>query len=198
MAQLHRIRVTVAGFDGGPGVATFYCVDSTTFLAPLRAFIAFMSGYYPPTVTYTFPVTGDIIDTFTGQIVEAWNAPPQAAVVGTGVGKYAAPVGYSVRWSTSAFLSGRRLRGRTFFVPAVGDAFDTNGSLVDSAVAAIQTSATNLIGSTGGNFAIWQRPRLARAATGTLPAQAARTGGFGTVSGATVADKAAVLRSRRD
>lgn len=198
MALLQRIRVVSAGYPGGPGVTTFYCVDATTFMAPLRAHIAFMSNHYPPNVTYTFPLSGDTIDSFTGEIQDQWLAASVLPVTGTGVANYAAPVGYSVRWATSVFLSGRKLRGRSFYVPATNDIFDVDGSIKPGPLATIQESANALIASTGGNFSIWQRPRLARAADGSRKAVTARSGGNGVVSSATVPDKAAVLRSRRD
>lgn len=198
MASLERVRVGWSGFAGGPGVNTYYFISAATAMAPLKLMCDQMRSKLPSNVTLVIEPQGDIIESTTGQITGSWSATAQAASVGSVGGSYAGPAGIAMTWLTATFLSGRRLKGRTYWVPCTSALYDSDGTLNSIAYSEILESASTFVTSSGSNFIIWQRPRLARAATATLPALAARGGGFGTVSGARVTDKVAVLRSRRD
>lgn len=198
MTSLERVRVGWSGFAGGPGVTTFYFLSAATAMAPLKTLCDQMRSKLPSNVTLMIEPTGDIIESTTGQITGSWNAAPQLPSIGNVGGAYAGPAGFAMTWLTAAFLSGRRLKGRTYWVPGTSALFSDDGSLNSIAYGEISDAAANFVLASGSNFMIWQRPRLARAATATRPAVAARAGGFGTVSGSRVTDKVAVLRSRRD
>lgn len=198
MASLNRVRVVLDGFPGGPGVMTFYCLNAPEFTLAVRAMLFSISDKIPPSVTFRIPSTGDIIESTTGVIIGAWNAPVREAVPGLAAGSYAAPVGWASTWLTDLYLYGRRVRGRTFFVPADGDVFENNGTIATQVVSDLGVVNGIFLGGTAANFVIWQRPSPARAATATRPARLARAGAFALVTSSRVTDKAAVLRSRRD
>jgi hypothetical protein len=90
-----------------------------------------------------------------------------------------------VDWITDTITNRRRLRGRTFLVPIAGNAYQTNGTLYDSARTALQTAATAFVAAQSTSFVIYHR------GTGS-------DGSNGLVTSAFVPDMIAVLRSRRD
>lgn len=198
MAALERVRVGWSGFPGGPGVSTFYFINAATAMVPLKTLCDQMRSKLPSTVTLIIEPAGDVIESTTGQITGGWTATAQAASVGSVAGPYAGPAGFAMTWLSSAFFSGRRLKGRTYWVPATNALFDSDGSLNSVAYGEIAGAAANFVAASGTNFVVWQRPRLARAATATRPAVTARGGGYANVTSSRVTDKVAVLRSRRD
>jgi hypothetical protein len=104
---------------------------------------------------------------------------------------FSAASGAVVHWHTSTLWRGRLIRGRTFVVPLSGLAYDTNGTLEPGALSLLQTVANGLINTTSGHMVIWARPNP------TTPRP--EKGGFkGSVISASVVDKVAVLKSRRD
>jgi hypothetical protein len=141
---------------------------------------------------------GDTIDDATGELVGAWSIAPAAGYAGANASPYAAPAGACITWLTPDILDGRRIKGRTFIVPIGSGFFQTDGSLTGAGITAIATPAAAYVAALAGNGVIWHRPRAARAADGSRPAVTARAGGHGIVNGSVVADKVAILKSRRD
>lgn len=150
-----------------------------------RAFLAGIAGSMPDDVQLTFP--GEVLDrdTATGVLTAVHAINPPAAVSGSQVGGYAAPVGARVHWHTSAIVSGRRLQGRTFIVPLVSGAFASDGTLVEATRDALKAVAETYIDS-GVNAwveaSVWSPTHGIQA----------------DITSVTVPDQAAVLRSRRD
>lgn len=189
MAILERVRAVWSGFPGGPGVSTFYVADAITQLPRIRTFFDGIKGILPTDVTVSFPNTGDRIDEVDGSLAGSWTAGSTPAnVVGTAAVVYGAPMGLMVNWRTSGIVSGRRLRGRTFIVPAAGLESST-GAPTTTGLTTLSTAADTLIGATFDQIKIWSRPR-------TLPTP--RSGSSAFVTGKTVPAKFVVMRSRRD
>ncbi len=188
MPNIQRVRVALTGFPGGPGVSTFYAIDGAALLAPLRAYYFGRRNDFPNDVRFTFETVGDIIDPITGALMGTWTGTDPADVAGLGQGNYSAPSGLSVNWLTGDVLDGHRLRGRTFMVPLVSAAYDLGGSIEATVLSSWRAESAAFVAASAANFVVWHRPRL-------LPA---RAGGYSVVTGATVNDRAAVLRSRRD
>lgn len=198
MATLHRIRVALSGFPGQPGVTTFYAEDAPAFVNAIDTWISEVIERAPAGMKFSIENTGDIFESTTGEVSGVWTTALITPQVSTNANVYAAGVGYIVHWKSDTYLSGRLLRGRSFLVPCVGAVFSADGTLVDGDQAVIQTAATALVTAGVGNFAVWQRPRKAKAADGSRPAVTARVGGHANVVAATVPDKAVFLTSRRD
>lgn len=192
MATIARIQVAWSGFVGAPGVSTFYCLDAATFRPGLVAFIYAATNDLPTTVTTTVPSTGDLIDEVTGDITGAWSDGTDAVTTGLTTGTYPAPSGLVVNWLTDTVIAGRRVRGKTFFVPLGGSRYDTNGSIDGATVSAFQSRATTLLAASPGQMLLWHRPTLAGSPSGVTPGEGVPVTGF------RVPDLAAVLRSRRD
>lgn len=193
--SISRIKVTWTGFQGAPGVSTFYTENEAYDLSLIQDFFDAIKAMIPNNVTITFPGTGDVLDETTGAITGTWTSAAPAAVDGTNASDYAAPVGMCVNWETGVVQDGRRLRGKTFLVPLSGDMFDTDGTPDATAVATLLAAAQTL--ATGSYLVVWHRPRAAKSAV-TIPAVSSRAGGFASISDASVTDMAAVLTSRRD
>jgi hypothetical protein len=120
---------------------------------------------------------------------------------GTATGAYAGNAGAVVHWLTSLIVGTRRVRGRTFLVPMIGSAFESNGSLTSTALNTINNAAAALITAVGTGMVVWSRPVVAHTKydpkTGQGTGVAGRSGTYGAVTGSRVPDLAISLRSRR-
>lgn len=141
----------------------------------------------PQGIVMTWPATADAIQVSDGQLISSLPLTPPAAFSGSGAGPYAAGVGACVTWRTADTLNGTRVRGRTFVVPLANTAYDTGGTLEDSHRVNM-VAAANTLAQSPANLCVWHRPTSSTAIDGLA---------FD-VTGGTVNDKAAQLRSRRD
>lgn len=203
MAPLNRVRAVWSGFPGGPGVSTFYTVDPLIFLPAIRALYQAFVNNLPADVNVSFDSTGDVIESTSGLITGSWTAPAVAAIQGMSSGTYSAPTGFQIAWATSAITSGRRIRGRTFFVPAGGAIFTNGGQVAAATRATMDAAILTFLASVTTNMVIYQRERKATNAWTDVrgkvhPAVALRIGGAGVVNAGHVAPAAVVLTSRRD
>ncbi len=198
MALINRVKVTLSGFQGGPGMSTFYCLNPVTFLPLLRAFYETVKFDIPGVVTVNFPSSGDIIESVTGALSGSWAATPPPPVVGLNTGAYSAPVGLVVNWNTNSIVNGHRVIGRTFMVPWGGNAFASDGTPNSVSQNGLLAAAQTLVTGAAANFVVWSRPRAAAPSPPVRAPIVARAGGHVPVNGAAVPDLAAVLTSRRD
>ena len=192
MTNLARVRITLSGFQGGPGVTTFYVLNPTTAMPELKGLMAGFLTKMPSVITCTYPTTGDYIDPVTGILAGSWIVSGLANDAGATSDSYSAPSGILVSWLTGGILDGHRLRGRTFFVPVSGSAYQSDGSVIDAARSTLQTTVNSKVSTLANNLVVWHRPRAASAAH---PVD--RAGGYDIVTAGLVSDKVAVLRSRR-
>lgn len=199
-----RVTAIWTGVSGGPGYSTFYFNEplwsapaAQASVAAVRAFFFGFVGAIPGGVTIQVQSAVGVVDVETGDLVDEQNVNAVAAVVGGANAPRAAPAGAVVSWRTGMIIKGRRLRGRTFLVPLASAAYDNDGSLTDSVLALIRGSANALAAPPSGDqraLGIWHRPKKP---TKENPDQPVVIGAFAPVTGASVPDKAAVLRSRR-
>lgn len=189
MANMRRYNVAWQNWPGSPGVSVFYSdtsVDISTFTDALRAFWNSLAALLPSGLTVQVPSSGDVINDQDGTITGSWSdGTPVLVVTGTGAGAYAGNAGAVVHWLTSGVVNGRRVRGRTFIVPIVGSAYETNGSLSTATLTSLNGAASTLVGAVGSGMRIWHRPK------------APAVGSQHDVTGHRVPDLAVSLRSRR-
>lgn len=190
MTEIARVRVALTGWDGGPGVNTFYCLDPNPFLEQLRTFFDAINQFIPNDVTMQVSGVGDLLEAESGDLTGAFSITAPAAVLGENAGFFASPVGYVVHWLTPAIADGKHLRGRTFLVPIGGEGFNAGGGINTGWTATLQTAATVLCAAASDNFVVWHRPNAAL--------DPPRVGSVGFATAAVIASKPAVLRSRRD
>lgn len=195
MASLYQITVRWTGFVGAPGYTRMHFMTNSPSQAEAVAaaqdmadFFSAISALLPTDIELTFDLEVPVLLDSTGQPQQFLNLPAQPTITQpTGAGAYAAPAGASVQWLTSAVNNGRRVRGRTYLVPLIDGAYDSVGTLDAADQAVIQTAASTLYNSLNSLLAVFSRPS-------TAP-----DNGFSTqVTGAAVADKVAILKSRRD
>lgn len=186
---LNRVRVSLTGSTGLPGVATFHFGSSVTDMTALRTFWDAVKANFPTGLAIGVPSAGDQIADDSGQIVGAWTGPAQTAVVGTGgAGGFLSTAGAMVRWVTPQVVNGRRPIGKTFLVPFMSSGFSSAGGITGANATTITAAAQALVVAYAGEMKIYHRP------SGTPP-----HGGVPCtiISGGCVA-KQVVLRSRRD
>ena len=186
MVNLNRMRVAWSGTTGGPGVSTFYSTNAATAHAAIREFFWEQRAMFPGQVTFTFDSEGDTIDPLDGSLQGSWSHAAPASVTGTNTGDYALPVGSVIHWLTGSVVNGHRLRGRTFLVPMTGAIFDSDGTIDPTSLTAIRSAGASFVANAASTVVVWSRPSGANA------------GGYAAITGYSVPDKAAILRSRRD
>lgn len=198
MTNIDRIRVALTGFIGAPGVCTFYGTNGPSLFPAVQAMWGSLATKMPPTVSVTVEPFGDSIEDTTGAITGSWSIAPATGFAGGASGPYSAPSGACLTWLTDSVLDGRRIKGRTFLVPLSDFIYDNDGTLKGSDVIDLRATCAAYVAAAAGAAVVWHRPRKASIATPTRPARVARLGGHGVITGSSVKDKIAVLRSRRD
>lgn len=186
MADLARIRVTLATGVGGVGLATYYCDPAD--LGGRTALGTFYTGWgagMPPVFTWSIPQSGDLIDDATGTLTGSWSSGTVISGTASGSSAYSGGTGAYIRWDTADIVDGRRVKGRTFMVPMSSATYDGNGNFVDATLASLQTITNTLVTNT--SFVIWHRPTTPGGSDGSRH----------TVTSGTAPDKVTSLKSRR-
>lgn len=194
MAILQRVRSVWTGFQGAPGYTDMYfgttdppSESAQDHVDQVWDFWTALVAFIPTVVNITVQPQVAEVDELTGDLVgEIIIGTAPAAVDCTASGAYSAPAGCTVQWRTSTYLSGRRLRGRSYIVPLSTQAYDADGTLYPSTRASIEAAGTALI-TDAGDMVVWHRP-----------SEGGSDGTSALVTSAVVADRVAVLRSRRD
>jgi hypothetical protein len=195
---VYRFTPRWDGFSGAPGYTNFHFLLADTptgteladSAAKIRTWFDALKAYLPNICTITFPAEIVQLNTETGELEGTYAITAPASVTGTGgTTAFSSATGVCVNWNTAAVVNGRRLRGRTFFVPCMPTAtFQSDGTLGVGAQVAFQAASTTLADSTAGMpFVVYHRPTLGGS-----------DGVAGPITSSSVNDKTAVLRSRRD
>lgn len=208
MTLLARVNLRWTGFTGGPGNSFFYMRDfvSSDTEPPnhqaavdrVDSFKLGISSYLPSVVSLSVDPEVQIIDEFTGDLVDVETAVPAAAENGNQpVGQaYSAATGGVITWRTALVRNNRRIRGRTFIVPMSSGAFEADGTLLASTVAGLNIIAADMYNvGPAAVLGIWARPVPADPDD---PGSVDIDGQWAPVTSHSVPDMSAVLRSRRD
>lgn len=198
MANIDRVRVSLTGFGGAPGVATYYGLSGPALFPSVVALWGGLAELMPASVSIKTENSGDTLNDATGDLVGSWSIAPTTGVVGVSTDVYAAPSGAAITWLTQTITAGRRLKGRTFVVPLAGTNYQNDGTLNAAAIVAILNRAQMFVDAQVGNAVVWHRPFAGSAATATRPARPATVGSNGVITACRVTDKVAILTSRRD
>lgn len=196
--SIFRVRAVLSGYQGGPGLMTQYFSPAVAgfneALAQLsvdrvRDALSAGSELWGNWATWSVDGTVDEINEANGQLVSSLTVLPRTVTgtnPSTAIGP--APAGACINWLTAEIKRGKRVRGRTFLVPLYSAAFQNDGTLNTSTLTSVAEfgDAMNDAGATDLVHVVWSRP-------------IAGTGGTKHgITGHRTADKAAVLRSRRD
>lgn len=190
-----RVKVRWTGFSGAPGYNVFHfgqwdvpdlshaqgAVDAlSTFYTSLRL-------YHPAAVKWDIDPAVEVLHSPNGELISYLQAAQPATISATGTGNWSSPTGYCINWLTDTVRRGRRVRGKSFMVPMSASAMSVDGTLDSSALTAINAAANGLAAGAGPALIVYGRPTPDTS-----------DGVVADVMGIRVADKAAVLRSRRD
>lgn len=197
---MDMLRVTArwTGFSGAPGYSNFFFSsgfldggllgDEALMLAErVRDAFEGLGSFLPSRVNIAIEPEVPVMDSATG-VIQSFNTiePPEVDAGGT-TSDNAGPAGAVITWRTDDLRNGRRIRGRTFIVPLQTNSYEGDGTLTTPALNALRNFGDIMMGgSLDGDLGVWSRP-------------VGGSGGvFATVTGFTVPDMVAVLRSRRD
>jgi hypothetical protein len=195
--SMMRVRTTINGAQGLPGVMTFYFNGSTTtpsapdavdVCARVRAFCNSINTVWPSTITTQVQGAVDLLDAATGSLVGSLAVTPPAAVAGTSPSPLPAATALLLRHETGVIVAGRRMAGRSFISPC--STAIMAGGLPSSAILASASTAANVMrtGTTTSAPVVWHRPGGSGGGVG-----------FATLtSNFSIGLQFAVLRSRRD
>jgi len=175
-----------------------YSLTTIPELDAIRAFFFAQRNRLPSDVHLIVENAGDIIEDTTGALEGTWSTTAVTGIDGLGSGLYAAPAGYTVSWLTSTTLDGHHVRGRTFIVPANGSVYQSDGTINSTELPGIQADAAALVVAAAGALVVWHRPKFGPRPAGGGSRPLLRDGGHGVITGSSVADRVAVLRTRRD
>lgn len=193
---MQRIRATLSGFTGAPGLVTMYGVTSgaengTTaqiLCDRLTTAINHIVSTFPTAYTVTPDSFVDTIDAATGALTASVGVTPDTVTGGASEGYLATAVQVVANWKTDQYVNGRRVTGRTFFGPCSQQYMGTDGTPHASLLTALGLTADDWhdAGATSTFTAVWHRP-----VNGT-------GGSAHPITAHSTPDKYAVLRSRRD
>lgn len=192
---LYRVKARWSGFTGSPGYSIFHfdisttpnATDAAAVAGEVRTFFNALVARLPAIVKIQVESAVEIIDEPTGDMVDIVTIPAVTAVQGSATGAFASSTGACVIWTTGGVRNSRRVMGRTFIVPLSANAYDVDGTLGAPAQTDLVNAANALVGDQLG-FCVYGRPDDVKGYVGDAFV----------ITGARVADKTAVLRSRRD
>lgn len=153
--------------------------------AKARVLFDGLKALFPPSMTFSFPGECVELNTTTGVLEDVYVFTPPANVVATGTGNWTAPAGGRIEWRTEAIVAGRRLRGRTFFVPFTIGSYDGTGTLASATITLLQTEGLEYMDA---GLLVAVRPCIWSRTHGILA----------DITSLAIPDEVSVLRSRRD
>lgn len=204
MTELIRVQAEWRGFSGAPGYSVMHFRDfgsntggggavttegATAAYDRMQSFFTRIRTILPSVVSIQVDPEVSVVEDTNGEMVNSFTARELVPVQGEDAGPFVSASGGVVNWRTGGFRRGRRVRGRTFVIPLGGSVQDTDGGITDAARGVLLTAAATLTDAAGSpDLMVYARPST----------KGATDGAAFVVTGATVPNKLAVLRSRRD
>lgn len=183
--QLGRYRTVFTGVTGTPWVSLMHFEDAAT---PAGFYIEFLQDFWGAIFSY---VTDSVSGSVEAEVV--YFEDSTGAIDSVQSGEAAGFQGVSevdplpfanqalIQWRTGQYVGGREIRGKTF-VPGLTEDASTGGLIAGNVVSGIQAAANELISDGNGALRVYSPTR----------------GTSAPVTSATVTNRFAVLRSRRD
>lgn len=200
MAEILRVTARWSGLPGGNGYTVLHfrdfssgsptTADAQAAVDRVDDFFAAIIGLIPATVTILVLPDVEVIEETNNTLQSVLTAVPDAARTGgaTGAASFVAAAGAVISWRTGGIRANRRVRGRTFLIPLSSQAFQSDGTLLSTALTTLNTAATALRNNTGTpDLGIYARPTATGATDGVWFA----------VTSHSIPDMGAILRSRR-
>ncbi len=201
---MSRIRAQLSGWDGGPGVTTWYVQTEeqggngtlAEIVAAMATLYAACSLYYAQNIRVAISPEVDFLDEQTGLLIGGDTVvPPDEIVAGSGATPTSRATQVVVRLGTEGIIANpgpparsRRLQGRHFQGPVGPGALAPTGAVLEAASSAFSAAYYAYMTAVPFSLGVWHRPTQTRPASGE----------FHPVTGFSVMPKPGVLRSRRD
>ena len=202
MTQIMRVRVTMNGWQGAPGLLTYYFRpnqvtlpgDATNATTRVRAALAVLAPVFPIATTLQVSGVCDVLEDTTGALLTSAGVAAPAVVPGTAAGSIGPPqVMAGLAMDTGAVVDGRKLRARSFLGP-LASSFTATGLPSASLLTTVNAYAVALLTvappAAATPIVAWHRPRKA---TALLPF---RAGTSSPVTTAAAVTRFFTLRSR--
>jgi hypothetical protein len=189
-----QITARYNGFTGAPGwirmkfLGSLNASDANTAAANFRTFLNSVASNMPTGSSISFDSAVAIYDDDGTQTGEVTLGSVPVVINGGSAAAYAGGSGAVVNWVTNAFHLGRKVRGRTFLVPLTSAAFQADGTLAATFQTTLQAAATAFATSSPTPVILSQKPSGSGGVSSLVTV----------VTGGTVPDRSAILRSRRD
>lgn len=207
MVNVSTVTAVWTGFTGAPGYSKFHFAElsgasaANAAGAAVRAFFFADAGHLMVGWQIAIQAIVQTFDVATGELQgeQAMTTVP-ANVAGSvpNTNVYAGGAGYVVNWTTGGVSNGRKIRGRTFFVPIMSTAFSNDGTIISSLITSMQTAGNALIADASTELVVWSKywdKKPGDPPIGVPPKQIG--GAITTVNGCVIPDRAAQLRTRR-
>lgn len=211
MAGIVKVQYELNGWDGSPGINSWYFTPSgvgVSFEDVAEAGASLVHDFYTTLVAYwAAGVTAALLPVFrayehtTGELLEAGGLTALDPVVSTGSAAASDQSRASqakLQFVTDQIRGNRVLRGGIYFGPINGNAIEGDGTLEPDFKTAVGTAVEGMLDLLGNTrLVVWGQPFERPLAPGS-PDTEQVPGAFGHVQSVGVADKPAILRSRRD
>jgi hypothetical protein len=189
-----QITARYSGFQGAPGyirmkfTGALTTAEANAAAANWKTFLSSIAVYGPSGSSITFDTAAQEYTDLGVQTGEVSITSVPTPINPVSSAAYAGGSGAVINWLTNGFHLGRKVRGRTFLVPLTSSAFEANGTLINGVVTSITAAGATFATST-------PQPVIVSIKTGP----GGVTSGFvSPIVGASVPDRSAILRSRRD
>lgn len=187
MATLERVRTVFTGVAGTPWYSNMYfdngVGEAGLYVEFVLDFWTTVANSIYSSVDFVVEDAVVIIEDTTGEIVGAGTGEGGGGSGQSGMDPVPYATQLQINWLTGVYLGGRQLRGKTY-VPGLTESSYTLGLVSAGARTIVQGAADELIGSGGAN--------------GAFRVYSPTRGTSAVIDSATIPNKPAVLRSRRD
>ena len=192
-----RVRATLSGWAGGPGLNTWYFETPLQDAAAALRCVDYvhaqwaggLQGVLPDSVNLQVQGEVDVITAATGAITDTLSVTTPAVCNGTGGSAYAPPeCACLLKLNTSTYVAGRRIQGRMFLSPLAAAVIGTDGQMDHTIAGGVDNAYADMTGrmDAGDTWVVWHRPKSGAGGSAAL------------ITATSVPYKVAVLTSRRD
>jgi hypothetical protein len=195
VAAVHQFKINLSGWQGGPGINTWYAIPSlvgsaqmtptelTAASSGFNVFYTAVRAYLIGGMAIAPDTEVKILDSATGELTGVVTMPT-FAVSGSGSGnEESRATQIKLRILTNLFANGRRVKGGPFIGPASNLSLGPDGQLTATAVTTISTALNTFLNT--AVWGVWHRPK------------AGAGGEFGVHTSGTVSSVPGTLRRRK-
>lgn len=210
MASVAKIKAVLEGWDGAPGVNSWYFTSAggsspdqiacEAFATLIMSAYDDLKGYIAGGVRINIDPVASVFAVETGDLEAVYGTGTHAEVVGgatTNFAQLSRATQINVRLQTDAIVGNRILAGRHFIGPCGNNAIGFDGKMKPEVATAVDTAYAGMLDVVGqGRLVVWSQPKPARTGSSGKPLPA-QVGAFGYVQSADAQAVPGTLRSRK-